>query len=188
MAQRDESKYSNRLEDAQKARAAMLEKAKQRAEEARKKLDAGAPERAAAAAAKAERQRQKEEEKRLAAERAAAEAKAAEEARIKAEEEAGSKPSARKNRTCLITWRVRPSRRRRAMRGMPPAKSAARRRADLFVVPRRSFRSRNRRQTPGRCPSPLTPRSGRWRKPARASSNGLSSLGNSCPLPPGSSA
>ena len=30
MAQRDDSKFSNRLEDAQKARAAMLEKAKAR--------------------------------------------------------------------------------------------------------------------------------------------------------------
>ena len=74
MAQRDDSKYSNRLEDAQKARAAMLEKAKASAEEARKKLEAGAPERAAIAAARDERQKQKAEEKRLAAERAIADA------------------------------------------------------------------------------------------------------------------
>ena len=101
MAQRDESKYSNRLEDAQKARAAMLEKAKASAEEARKKLEAGAPERAAIAAARDERQKQKAEEKRLAAERAIADAKAAEEARIKAEEEARVEAERKKEQDLL---------------------------------------------------------------------------------------
>ncbi len=88
MAQRDDSKFSNRLEDAQKARAAMLEKAKARAEEARARLAAGAGDRAAAAAAKEQRQKQKEEESASPPLRAVEEAKAAEEARIKAEAEA----------------------------------------------------------------------------------------------------
>ncbi len=101
MAQRDDSKYSNRLEDAQKARAAMLEKAKLRAEEARKKLQDTAGERAAIAAARDERQKQKAEEKRLAAERAIADAKAAEEARIKAEEEAKIEAERKKEQDLL---------------------------------------------------------------------------------------
>jgi hypothetical protein len=101
MAQRDDSKFSNRLEDAQKARAAMLEKAKARAEESRKKLQAGAGDRAAAIAAKEERAKQKAEEKRLAAERAVAEAKATEEARIKAEAEAKVEAAARKEQELL---------------------------------------------------------------------------------------
>ncbi len=67
MAQRDDSKYSNRLEDAQKARAAMLEKAKVRAEEARKKLQETAGERAAIAAAiEAERVKREEADKLVA--------------------------------------------------------------------------------------------------------------------------
>ena len=81
MAQRDHSKFSTRLEDAQKARTAMLEKAKARAEESRKKLQDTAGERAAAAAAREERQKQKAEEKIKAAE-------AAEKARIENEERA----------------------------------------------------------------------------------------------------
>ncbi len=101
MAQRDDSKYSNRLEDAQKARAAMLEKSKVRAEEARKKLQDTAGERAAIAAARDERKRLKEEEKRLAADRAIAEAKAAEEARIKAEEEAKVEAARQKEQDLL---------------------------------------------------------------------------------------
>ncbi len=101
MAQRDDSKYSNRLEDAQKARAAMLEKVKLKAEESRKRLEETAGERAAIAAARDERQRLKAEEKRVAAERAIAEAKAAEEARIKAEEEAKIEAERKKEQDLL---------------------------------------------------------------------------------------
>jgi len=101
MAQRDDSKFSNRLEDAQKARATMLEKAKARAEEARKKLAETAGDRAAAAAAKEQRQKQKEEEKRLAALRAVEDSKAAEAARIKAEAEAKIEAERRKEQELL---------------------------------------------------------------------------------------
>lgn len=79
MAGFKETKFDDRLATQQKARAEMLAKAKARAEEARRKLEETAGERAALAKARDERQKQKEEAKRQAAE-------AAEKARVEAEE------------------------------------------------------------------------------------------------------
>ena len=85
---RDESKFSNRLEDAAKARAEMLAKAKARAEAAKAGADDRTKERLAIAAAREERQKQRAEEKRLAAIEAEKNKVAIEAARKKAEEEA----------------------------------------------------------------------------------------------------
>jgi hypothetical protein len=87
MARRDDSKYSNRMEDAAKARADMLVKVKARAEAAKEGADDRAKERQALAVERDKRQALRAEEKAKAAIEAEKNKIALEAARKKAEEE-----------------------------------------------------------------------------------------------------
>ncbi len=104
----------------------MLEKAKQRAEEARKKLEETAGERKALAAAREERQRLKVEEKRQAAEAAerARRGRRAQEARGRGSQAGGRSQEARGSR---FAGALLAEQKAAAMRDMPPAKTGRRR-------------------------------------------------------------
>ena len=146
MARRDDSKFSTRLEDAAKARAEMLAKAKARVEAAKEGAEERNKERLAVAAAREERQKQRAEEKRLAAIEAEKNKAALEEARKKAEEEA--KLAAAKAAEEAIAQKAEMEAAQKAARDAKYAARKERGKKKALAKPVRSCRQPRCRQAP----------------------------------------